>query len=168
MDFTENEVMPVEETALLDKEAPTEESSEAEQESMPDAAAELEALRDEVRRLNEELEQKQAEAERIAAEIGDFYKLFPNADISALPDSVLESVKQGNSLAAAYALYHRRSQLKEEQVRAANQRNASLSAGRVGSGAAAEYFTPDEVRAMSQGEVKRNYKKIIESMKKWN
>ena len=168
MEYTENEVMSAEDGALLDKEAEVEESSGAEQEEAPDTAAELEALRGEVQRLNEELAKKQEEAERIASEIADFYKLFPSADVSALPESVLESVQAGNSLAAAYALYHRRNQLKEEQIRAANQRNASLSAGRAGSGASAEYFTPDEVRAMSQGEVKRNYKKIIESMKKWN
>ena len=168
MDFTENEVMPVEDTALLDKEAPTEESSEAEQESMPDAAAELEALRDEVRRLNEELEQKQAEAERIAAEIGDFYKLFPNADISALPDSVLESVKQGNSLAAAYALESRRAAIERQRADAVNEKNSAASLGSLENRAEIGFYSPTEVRAMSRSEVRANYSKILESMKHWH
>ena len=48
-----------------------------------------------------------------------------------------------------------------------NRRNASLSAGRVGTNVAPEYYTPDEVRAMSPSEVRENYEKIRASMKKW-
>ncbi|MBO5937927.1 MAG: hypothetical protein J6Q82_00305 [Clostridia bacterium] len=48
-----------------------------------------------------------------------------------------------------------------------NRRNASLSAGRVGTNVAPEYYTPDEVRAMSPTEVRENYEKIRASMKKW-
>lgn len=33
---------------------------------------------------------------------------------------------------------------------------------------AREYFTPEEVRKMSQKEVKENYQKIIDSMKSWS
>ena len=33
---------------------------------------------------------------------------------------------------------------------------------------AADYFTPEEVRKMSQAEVRENYQKIINSMKFWN
>ena len=49
-----------------------------------------------------------------------------------------------------------------------NERNATLSAGRVGTSLAPEYYTPDEVRAMSQTEVRENYEKIRASMKKWH
>ena len=129
---------------------------------------ELESLKEEIERLNNELTKSRANAERLTAEISDFYSLFPDADISSLPDSVKQSMNAGNSLTAAYALYHRRLQLKKEQTEAINKRNASLSSGQAGKSSANEYFTPDEVRAMSQGEVKRNYTKIIESMKKWN
>jgi hypothetical protein len=31
-----------------------------------------------------------------------------------------------------------------------------------------EFFTPEQVRKMSQSEVKKNYKKILESMKYWH
>lgn len=31
-----------------------------------------------------------------------------------------------------------------------------------------EFFTPEQVRKMSQSEVRKNYKKILESMKYWN
>lgn len=49
-----------------------------------------------------------------------------------------------------------------------NTRNASLSAGRVGTNLAPEYYTPDEVRAMSPAEVRENYERIRASMKKWH
>ena len=49
-----------------------------------------------------------------------------------------------------------------------NQINAYRSSGQAGSNTAREYFSPDEVRAMSQSEVRANYQRIIESMKKWN
>ena len=49
-----------------------------------------------------------------------------------------------------------------------NARNASLSAGRVGTSLAPEYYTPDEVRAMTPSEVRENYEKIRASMKKWH
>lgn len=31
-----------------------------------------------------------------------------------------------------------------------------------------EFFTPEQVRKMSQSEVRKNYKKILESMKYWH
>ena len=49
-----------------------------------------------------------------------------------------------------------------------NRANAMNSSGSIGNKTGAEFFTPDEVRAMSQSEVRANYQRIIESMKKWN
>ncbi len=60
-----------------------------------------------------------------------------------------------------------RAELEAERTSRINERNARMSSGRIGGGEA-QYFTADEVRAMSQSEVRANYKKIIESMKKWN
>lgn len=54
---------------------------------------------------------------------------------------------------------------KAEEV---NRRNASLSAGRAGMNAAPEYYSPEEVRAMSAHEVRENYQKIRASMKRWH
>jgi hypothetical protein len=54
------------------------------------------------------------------------------------------------------------------QAEAVNRRNAERSAGHTGRGTAPEYYTPDEVRAMSAGEVRENYEKIRASMKQWH
>lgn len=154
---TEEITQELEETTA-EAAAPVEESTEEE----------LEKLRAEVQRLTEELEKKLSESERVASQISELYELFPDTDVSRIPDEVWESVREGNSLAAAYALHARKQQQREQNARTVNDRNAELSAGRAGNGTANEYFTPDEVRAMSRVQVRDNYAKILESMKKWN
>lgn len=165
-----SEIETVEETVDTAEEI-QEEAEQTEQrdaDRLADALSLVDALNEQVRQLTEELEKKEAEAEIVGGQIREFFSLFPNTAIESVPESVWESVKQGNSLAAAYALHHRRIQLEREKADRINEKNATLSAGKAGRGAAAEYFTPAEVRAMSQLEVRANYSKIIESMKKWN
>lgn len=151
---------------ILEKE---EQISESVEEQAPaEEADELEALKAEVSRLRAELEEKRAFDEAVTAQLEEFGEIFPNTDIKTLPDSVWESVRSGNSLAAAYALYTKRTEAREAQIRAVNEQNARQSAGKLSGGASAEYFTPADVKAMSQSEVRANYSKIIESMKRWN
>lgn len=130
--------------------------------------SELETLRRQVSELTDELRARKQEAERISAQLEEFSSFFPDVGVNTVPDSVWDSVRSGNSLAAAYALYARKIQMRDEQIKAINSKNASLSTGKAGRGTASEYLTPDEVRAMSRGEVRANYSKIIEFMKKWN
>ncbi len=128
---------------------------------------EIESLRREVERLNGELERSRAETARINEQLAEFADVFPDADVRALPEDVWESVRSGNSLAASYALYTQKLRNRDLRLRSVNDRNAMVSSGRV-TGNAPEHFTPDEVRAMSQSEVRANFSKIKESMKKWN
>lgn len=132
-----------------------------------DAVSELETLRAEVRRLSDELEKKNTHDRLVAAQLEEFGEVFPSTELKAIPDSVWESVRDGNSLAAAYALYEQRLRNAEARSHSVNLKNMNSSAGRIDS-AASEYFTPDEVRAMSREEVRANYSKIMRSMKKWS
>lgn len=129
---------------------------------------ELIRLRAEVKELNEKLLRKENEAKKIAEELGGFGEAFPEAEIKSLPDEVWESVKSGNSLAASYALYLHKTERRKARISEQNDRNAYFSAGHLGKSAESEYFSPDEVKRMSQSEVRANYSKIMESMKKWN
>ena len=129
---------------------------------------ELEALRARVAELKQELERSTAELSKSARQLEELYSLFPDSDVRAFPDSVWQSVSEGNSLAAAYALHLCREKQRADAVSSVNKKNAALSAGFAGEAARGEYFTPSEVRAMSQSEVRANYTKIIESMKRWN
>ncbi len=133
----------------------------------PDTDADkLSALQQEISRLQGELEKREKQQERISSEFSRLFELFPDADPSDIPNEVWDDVKNGNSLAGAYAIHARRAFLARERSDSVNERNAALSSGRI-SGHSSEYFTQDEVRAMSQGEVRANYKKILKSMPKW-
>ena len=146
----------------------TETENTAESTAESDTQAELEGLREQVRMLTEELRARAAFADKIAAQLGEFGELFPDVSMESVPESVWDSVRAGSSLASAYAIYARRTYINEMRAGGINKRNAELSAGLAGKGTASEYYTPDEVRAMSQREVRANYSKIVESMKKWN
>ncbi len=129
-----------------------------------------EALLSEINTLKEEIAALEAEREmqeRTVRELREFSSLFPDTEVSALPDEVWENVKNGTSLAASYALYEVKCKREAEKIEKINSNNASRSAGRAGVGTAGEYFSPDEVRKMSPSEVHANYAKIKDSMKKW-
>ncbi len=145
--------------------SPSDEAMTDQEESA--SAEELSSLRAEVARLQEELAKKDREQEKALREIGEFNRLFPDIAIKQVPDSVWEMVKDGIPLSAAYALYEKRSTLSHMHAEEINRRNASLSAGKAGKDTAGEYFSPEEVRAMSQKQVHQNYQKIMESMKSW-
>ncbi len=118
-------------------------------------------------RLRAELEgmrRRFAELERGYAEL---IELFPGADLSKMPDSFSEAVSNGVPPAAAYALELRRREVFLQKVASAAESASASSAGKLG-GASDDVLSPAEVRAMSRDEVKRNYSRIMESMKRWN
>lgn len=122
----------------------------------------------ELTRLRTELEETKALHARMATELGEFHALFPEVNVSELPESIWEQVKRGIPLAASYALYEKKCNLHREHAAKINMQNAKMTPGAAGKNTPAEYFSPEEVRAMSQSEVRNNYHKILESMKKWN
>ncbi len=130
-----------------------------------DTARELSELREELARLRAEL-QDRSRPERFAGECEEFRTLYPDVPLSALPDEVWESVRQGTPVAAAYALAQRRKLCTLRQAEESNRKNRLRSTGAVGREKPA-YFTPEEVRAMTQEEVRENYRCILSSMQKW-
>lgn len=58
--------------------------------------------------------------------------------------------------------------IKQAQVAAVNERNSERSAGRLSPQDGEEYFSPNEVRAMSREAVRDNYERILRSMKHWH
>ena len=104
----------------------------------------------------------------MSAEVGEFSELFPTVPLSSLPDSVWQSVRAGVPLAASYALYEKKTARLIADAERVNAKNSSSSTGPVGREPSSDFFSPDEVRAMSRDEVRKNYAKIMASMKKWN
>ena len=118
--------------------------------------AEVERLQGEVSRLNEL-------QKRARGELDEFCLLFPNVPLSSLPSEVREAADGGVPLAAAYALFEKR----EAHRAAVGKKSAEGSWRGMNEGGLGEYYSPAEVRGMSQKEVHKNYKKIMESMKHW-
>lgn len=114
------------------------------------------------------LERARESQEKMIAEFSDFTSLFPEVNVSCIPENVWESVKNGTSLAAAYALYEKRAEAERLKIEKINSINSARSAGVAGKNTANEFFTPDDVRKMSRAEVHANFSKIKNSMKKWN
>ncbi len=142
-------------------------------EEVTEATIEEEAAEDNTSDLHAELEdlRKRLEtAERTAREISagwrEFSELYPEADLSALPDSFNAALERGIPPAAAYALEMRRREVTRAKIEAADRKARELSSGRI-NGAEDSLYSPDEVRAMPPAEVKKNIEKIRRSMKSW-
>lgn len=127
----------------------------------------MQALEDELASLKKELLARKAETARVESEFDELLSLYPNASLSEIPDSVWDDVRRGIPIAAAYAVAERRAFLVREKAKQCNLENKSRSSGAV-SGTSNDYYTPGEVRMMSAEEVRSNYSKIINSMKKWH
>lgn len=142
-------------------------SSEEENEKLPS----IDELNQTIASLKSELEAYKnaaAEQEAIAKQINEFSELFPDVSVRSIPDEVWDSVKQGNSLAAAYSVYERRITEAARRIELINQKNAEKAAGVAGKNLTQEFFSADDVRKMSPSEVRANYAKIRRSMEKWN
>ena len=124
-----------------------------------DLNAELDTLR---RRL----EVAERTAREISAGWREFTELYPDADISSLPDSFNADIERGIPPAAAYALELRRREVRRTKIEAADKRAREMSAGKI-STTDDSLFSPDEVRAMPPSEVRKNMEKIRRSMKSW-
>lgn len=127
----------------------------------------LEQLRSELTQLRQELASREAFWKRIGDEYAEFQSLFPEAELASISDSTWEEVERGVPLAAAFALAEKRRQFLEKKAAASNSENQKKAFGAL-RGSENDYFSPQEVRAMTQEEVRTNYQKIMKSMQKWH
>jgi hypothetical protein len=125
-------------------------------------------LKRELDDLRRQLNERDRAFERMTRECAEFMGLYPDTSLRSLPDTVWESVKEGVPIAAAYALYEKKRDAEARRAAEHNERVSSAAAPSSGGGTDDFYFSPAEVRRMSQGEVKQNYTKILESMRRWN
>ena len=144
------------------------ENREPKSESLDELNSKKLLLEGEIAALEGELKRRKADTDKAVQEYTEFKSLFPNADPDALTNEVRELMKEGIPLAAAYALYEKRAEKRSADAALKNARNTGASFGSVGKPPESDYFTPDEVRAMTRNEVRANYQKIIQSMKSWS
>ena len=132
-----------------------------------DIHAVIDRLRGELSSLRRELSRRDEVYTRASAEFSEFMRLYPDVQIAEISDSVWEMARGGVPLAAAYAYEEVIRRKREREIAEADKRAREASAGSL-SGGGEEFYSPDEVRRMSPEEVRANYKKITESMKKWH
>ena len=118
--------------------------------------------------LEGEFEKKREESERRAREYLEFKELFGDVDPSELASEVISMVESGVPLCAAYALYEKRMAVRNAAAEAHNKATKQRGFGSVDGGLGEEFYTPAEVRSMTHSEVKKNYEKILRSMKNWH
>ena len=128
--------------------------------------SELECIRRELSLLRAQLDGQARAMQKIGIEYAEFCDLYPDKSPEDFPDEVWDSVRQGIPLSAAFALAERKKQRLKEKAQLLNEENKRRSSGAV-ERAASGYFTPSEVRAMSQAEVRANYQNILLSMANW-
>jgi len=120
--------------------------------------AELEALRASIESENSKKRQEK-----------ELFELFPDVSLDDIPSEVFEyAEKNGSTLAAAYAVYHRRAHLAKEKADKRALENTLKTPGSLGNasgGAAERLFTSEEIRSMDRDQVRRNYKQIMKSLK---
>ncbi len=153
----------MEETNLIPNDEVIDEFNDPIEEVTKDASVDLLAELDTLRRR---LEVAERTAREISAGWREFSELYPEADIASLPDSFNSAIERGIPPAAAYALELRRREVTKMRIDAANKRARELSAGKL-EPTEDSLYSPDEVRAMSPSEVRKNIEKIRRSMKSW-
>jgi hypothetical protein len=142
------------------------EEQEPVSEAPPKEETDRDSLLSELEGLRSRLETAERTAREISAGWREFTELYPEADISSLPDSFNAALERGIPPAAAYALEMRRKEVRLARIKAADQRGRELSAGKLDP-ADDTLYSPDEVRAMPPAEVRKNIEKIRRSMKSW-
>ena len=118
---------------------------------------ELEALRHE-KKVKENLEK----------ELEILTEVFPELKSEDIPDQVFEDCEDGKGLAARYALYYVKEQRNAAEKEKREEENRKSAPPEVKTSEESVYFTPEAVRAMSKGDIRKNYKAIMKSMEAWN
>ena len=161
------ETTEVDENLVSTEEVQTAPNTENITPTAPADTDESDALRRELSELKGQIEARRARDERTLCELEEFGRLYPEISLEQLDEGVWERVRSGLPLSAAYALYAREQELLVARAEEVNAKNAALSAGSAGLSAPRDYFSPEEVRAMSGAEVRKNYASIKRSMNYW-
>ncbi len=131
------------------------------------AGSELAELRSQLNSLRDELTRERAFWARLGAECEEFQTLYPDTPLSDLTDGVWEDVRRGIPISAAFALAEKRRNHTLSLAQKSNLENKQRSSGALRA-TESDYFSPNEVRAMSRDEIRQNYQKIMSSMKSWH
>ncbi len=104
----------------------------------------------------------------LESELELLFEVFPELDVDSIPDALFEKCPDGKGLAAEYALMTLVEKKRSEEQKEKELENEKAAVPEVKGSAEDAYFSPEDVRRMSESEIKKNYKTIMKSMEKWN
>jgi len=107
------------------------------------------------------------EQDTINTDISEFARLFPDVSTDSIPKAVWDAVADGNTLTAAYAIYTIENGRTNDRASAVNELNNTKSAFIPIEGNGEETLSEKQVENMKPAEIKKNYKKILKSLKNW-
>jgi len=120
-------------------------------------------------------EEKQTEndeadkAKSIREDIARLKEIFPSIKANDIPEEVWDKVETGDSLAGAYAFYYLKGLKSRADINRINEANKRKAPPRIRhDGGDESFYTPEEVRNMSDAQVKKHYNAILRSMEKWS
>lgn len=130
---------------------------------------ELEASPEELDRKELENFRRERDVKKnLEGELELLFEVFPELDIDSIPDAIFEKCPDGKGLAAEYALMTLVEKKKSEEQKVKEEENEKAAVPEVKGVAEEAYFSPEDVRKMSEKEIRKNYKTIMKSMEKWN
>ena len=100
-------------------------------------------------------------------DIKELLEHFPDISADDIPPEVWQAVIGGTALKYAYALYVCDLEKQKDHAEAVNAEAASRAAAPASKGESDEAYTPEAVESMDNGDIKRNFKDIIASVKRW-
>ncbi|MBQ9940162.1 MAG: hypothetical protein IJO74_01325 [Clostridia bacterium] len=107
--------------------------------------------------------------EKVTKEIDSLWEMFPDIKLEEVPEELWDMVSQGESLLGAYCILLAKKNLETEKAEKKDRENSEKTPPNVKPGAEkSDYFTREAVSKMSRDQVRKNYDKIVESMKHWN
>ena len=112
--------------------------------------------------LNESLRKTEMEED-----IRRFKEYFPDVTAADIPEEVWAEVAEGVSLTHAYALYRAAISAEDAKAQSLNRVNADRSAPLGTEGDPNTALTQEQVENMSPQAVKKNYNRILSSLKNW-
>lgn len=136
-------------------------------------SSEIKRLSDEIAALRARLESTEnghtheIQSERLASELSELSRFFPDVTPDEIPESVWQKVREGGSLAGSFALWRYSEEREKKRIGERNDANRRMSAGSVAGHASPSYYSPDEVKKMTRSQVREHYDDVIESMRHW-
>ena len=140
-------------------------------ESLQEATSSEEENDTKVENASEEAEsgnEKDKDISFVKEDIKRLREVFPDIKQEDIPDEVWQNVKNGETLSGAYALYFVKQLKAKADIERINELNRKKAPPKIKhDGGDETYFSPEEVRSMSEAQVRKHYNAILASMDKW-